>query len=147
MRSVCEKSTFLTLCLAKGAVNVYTIKFGLTFFLNYSCIPSPTMSPNNREYTVVPRIPLESTKGPNDEKCLGPTNPLIWHWADRVLSTHVRDKKQDRVLVAKRRIHLWDLGVHLSTLKWILKKGVWGCRLIHRGQNRVQRPCEHDNKT
>jgi hypothetical protein len=46
-------------------------------FLNYPCIPSLSISPDNREYTVVPTILVESPKGPSDEKCLGPTNPLI----------------------------------------------------------------------
>jgi hypothetical protein len=39
--------------------------------------PPLSISPDNREYTVVPTILLESPKGPNDEKCLGPTNPFI----------------------------------------------------------------------
>jgi hypothetical protein len=34
-------------------------------------------SPDNREYTVVPTILLDSPKGSSDEKCLGPTNSLI----------------------------------------------------------------------
>jgi hypothetical protein len=48
-------------------------KFGLSVFLNYPCIPSPSMSPDN----VVPILFFESPKGPSDEKCLGRTNPLI----------------------------------------------------------------------
>jgi hypothetical protein len=52
-------------------------KFGLSVFLNYPCIPSPSISPDNRDYTVVPTIIFESPKGPSDEKCLGSMNPLI----------------------------------------------------------------------
>jgi hypothetical protein len=46
-------------------------------FLNYPYIPSPSTSPDNRNYAVVPTILLKSQKGPSDEQCLGPTNPLI----------------------------------------------------------------------
>jgi hypothetical protein len=49
-------------------------------FLNYPCIPSPSINPDNRDYTVVPTVPFESPKGPSDEKCLGPANPLIRPW-------------------------------------------------------------------
>jgi hypothetical protein len=42
--------------------------------------PSPSISPYNREYTVVPTILLESPQGPSDEKRLGPTNALIRPW-------------------------------------------------------------------
>jgi hypothetical protein len=51
--------------------------FGLSVFLNYPCIPSPSISPGNREYTVVPTILFESPNGPSDEKCLWPKKPLI----------------------------------------------------------------------
>jgi hypothetical protein len=44
-------------------------------FLNYLCVPSPSINLDNREYTVVPKILVESPKGPTDEKFLGPTNP------------------------------------------------------------------------
>jgi hypothetical protein len=47
------------------------ITFGL------SVHPTPSLSPDNREYAVVPTILFESPKGSSDEKCLGPTNPLI----------------------------------------------------------------------
>jgi hypothetical protein len=47
-------------------------------FLNYPCIPS--ISPENREYTVDPTILFESLKRPSDKKCLGPINPLIRTW-------------------------------------------------------------------
>jgi hypothetical protein len=67
---VCEKSTYLSLCLAKGTVGVYNIKFGLSVFLIFPCIPS--ISSDNRKYTVVPTILFESPKGPSDEKCLSP---------------------------------------------------------------------------
>jgi hypothetical protein len=76
---VCVKSTFLSLCLAEGAVGVQNIKFELSVFHNYLCLPSPSINPDNREYTVVPTILFESPKGPSDEKCLGPTNTLIRH--------------------------------------------------------------------
>jgi hypothetical protein len=46
-------------------------------FLNYPCIPSASISPGNREYTVVPTLLAKSAKVPRDEKCLGPTKPLI----------------------------------------------------------------------
>jgi hypothetical protein len=52
------------------------IKFGLSVFLNYPCIPS--INPDNREYTVVPTVPFESPKGSREEKYLGLTNPLTW---------------------------------------------------------------------
>jgi hypothetical protein len=74
---VCEKSTFLNLCLAKGAVGVKIIKFGLSVSLNYSYILSPSISPDNREYTAVLAIIFESPEEPSNEKCPGPTNPLI----------------------------------------------------------------------
>jgi hypothetical protein len=49
-------------------------------FLNYQYIPFSSINPDNREYNVVPTIVFESLKGPSDEKCLGPTNPLIHPW-------------------------------------------------------------------
>jgi hypothetical protein len=45
-------------------------------FLNYSYIPSAYISPDNREHAAVKVILVESPKGPSNEKCLGPTNPL-----------------------------------------------------------------------
>jgi hypothetical protein len=63
----------------------------------YLCIPS--VSPDNREYTVVLTVLLESTKGPSDEKCLGPTNPLIRPWLVMIV------------------------GVELCTLGWTTKVG------------------------
>jgi hypothetical protein len=51
------------------------IKFGLSVFLNYQCIPFPSISPDNREYTVVPTVVLESPKGPSNEERLAPTSP------------------------------------------------------------------------
>jgi hypothetical protein len=42
--------------------------------------PPPSISSDNREYTVVPTIHLESPKWPSEEKCLEPTNTLIWPW-------------------------------------------------------------------
>jgi hypothetical protein len=53
------------------------MKFGLAVFLNYPRIHCPSISPDNREYTVVPTIFFESQKGPSVEKYLGLTNPLI----------------------------------------------------------------------
>jgi hypothetical protein len=74
---VCEKSAFHSMCLAKGAVGVKKIKFGLSVVLNYLCIPSASISLDNREYTLVLTTLFESPKGPSDEKCLGPKKPLI----------------------------------------------------------------------
>jgi hypothetical protein len=66
---VCEKGTFLSL---SGRRNGRCIKNKVRIIC-----ASPSISPDNREYTVVPTILLESPKWPSDEKCLGPTNPLI----------------------------------------------------------------------
>jgi hypothetical protein len=49
-------------------------------FLNYSYISTPSISPNNREYTAVTAILFESPKVSSNEKYLGPTNPLIRPW-------------------------------------------------------------------
>jgi hypothetical protein len=58
-------------------------------FLNYPCILSPSVSPDNREYALVPTILFESPKGYSDGKFLGPTNPLIRPWMWSGLSRHI----------------------------------------------------------
>jgi hypothetical protein len=49
---MCDKSTFIGVCLPNGAVGVQNINFRLSVFLNYPCIPSPTISLDNRKSTV-----------------------------------------------------------------------------------------------
>jgi hypothetical protein len=71
---VCVKSTFLSLPSWKDGRYIKKLSS------EYLCIPSRSISPDNREYAVVPTILLEYPKGPSDEKCLGPTNPLIRPW-------------------------------------------------------------------
>jgi hypothetical protein len=66
---------------------VYNIKFGLSVFLNYLCIPSPFISPDNIEYTLIPTIFFESPKGPTDEKYLETMNSLIRPW-ERTYSSY-----------------------------------------------------------
>jgi hypothetical protein len=58
-----------------GSIIEKDIKLGLSMFLNYLCIPFPSIIPDNREYTVVPAIILKFSKEPSIEKCLGPTTP------------------------------------------------------------------------
>jgi hypothetical protein len=53
---VCEKRTFLSLCLAEAEVGIWNMKFGLSVFLNYKCNPSLRIIPCNREYTIYPYI-------------------------------------------------------------------------------------------
>jgi hypothetical protein len=55
MTSVWEEQ-FLSLYLAKGAVGVHNIKFGLSVY------PSPSIIPDNRQYTVVPTNYFSSLK-------------------------------------------------------------------------------------
>jgi hypothetical protein len=74
---VCEKSTFLSLCLNKER-SVYKIQYKVQIIRASQLFMHPlALSPDYREYTVLPTILFVSPKGPNDEKCLGPTNPLI----------------------------------------------------------------------
>jgi hypothetical protein len=50
-------------------------------FLNYPCI-SPTISRDNREYTVAPIILVESPKGPSDE------NPRVYEPLNSALTVN-----------------------------------------------------------
>jgi hypothetical protein len=50
-REVCEKSTFLSLCLAKEVVGVFLSVVKIIRYFNYMCIPSPSISQDNQEYT------------------------------------------------------------------------------------------------
>jgi hypothetical protein len=54
--SVCEKNTFLSICLAiKYKVRIIRVS-------QLSVHPSPSVSPDNREYTVVPANYFSSLK-------------------------------------------------------------------------------------
>jgi hypothetical protein len=46
-------------------------------FLNYRCILSPSISPDNREYTVVPTILVESPKVPRRYEPLNPALDIL----------------------------------------------------------------------
>jgi hypothetical protein len=66
----CIRGAHFSVCVQLKERSVYKI-----YSSDYPCIPS--ISPDNREYTLVPTILFESPSGPSDKRCLGPANPLI----------------------------------------------------------------------
>jgi hypothetical protein len=71
---VCEKRAFQSVPSSRSGRCIKSSDYPL---LNYPCIPSASISLDNREYTLVPTILFESPKEPSDKKCLRPMKPLI----------------------------------------------------------------------
>jgi hypothetical protein len=120
-----RRTNFSVLCLANGTVDISNIKFGLSVFLNYQCIPSTSL--DNRDYTVIPTMLFESPKGPSDKKRLWPTNPLIrppgssLSWCNAV-PLRCRRVSLCTALVPTRRPtsvrrHIWIISGRLSCRK------------------------------
>jgi hypothetical protein len=53
------------------------IKFGLSMFLKYPCIPSASISPDNGEYTEVPTLLVRSPKVPRAYEPLNLALPVF----------------------------------------------------------------------
>jgi hypothetical protein len=85
-------------------------------FLNYPCIPIPSISPDNWEYTT---IVFESPKRPSDEKCLGPMSLLIGSWYKvKVLYT----SRITHYVV--RMVSTYTISYWLATKRQV-KEGCW----------------------